>query len=519
MGMASHPNFAKGLLHQEQALPDETSLSDSGQLIDESAQKAFPPLAQALYDYNALGRQRFHVPAHAGYGEHVGGATFLAEPYRYDLTEVDGLDVLSDPEGCLAESQAGLAKLFNVAHTFLLVNGATVGLLAALLACLQPGDAVLLPRNVHRSVLSGLILTGAQPIWFLPERLAEWGLWGSVSPALVAEHLDQNSEIKALILTSPTYEGIGSDIAALSVLCRERKVLLIVDEAHGSLWPLNGHLPMSATHAGADCVVHSIHKSAGCLTQGALAHLPHGSRISQSAFQQALNLVQTTSPSYLLMASIEACCYFWASDAGQIRLTTWLDAIIDLREKLPPLLKALCLFTPVKESGISCDPSKLYWIHPRISGETWGGLFEEELALAYEAASPYGVLYQANPALEASDFARFVSSLCEGERLLANRFPEKTNESLNNQEFKPIFSCQASLEVQNPATLLPEIVFSPREAYFSPSENVSPKLAIGRIAHKVLVRCPPGIPILMPGERIQPSHLPFLPPEGFRVLR
>jgi arginine/lysine/ornithine decarboxylase len=466
-----------------------------------------PPLAQALHHYDSHGRHRFHVPAHAGHGERLGASSLLSDPYRYDLTELDGLDVLSDPEGCLADSQASIATIFKVAHSFLLVNGATVGIEAALLASLKPGDKVLLPRNVHRSVVSGLVLTGAQPIWFLPERLSQWGLWGGVSVESIESELEKQPDIKALIITSPTYEGIGSDIESIATLCRERNDLLIADEAHGSLWPLSDRLPQSAVHTLADCVIHSIHKSAGCLTQGALAHLPHHSRISSASYQQALNLLQTTSPSYLLMASIEACCHFWHSKEGQERFNTWLNQVLELRDQVPSLLKTLSLFKGDNpQQAKLCDPSKLYWIHPQIQGDDWGAVFEEELKLAYESASPYGVLYLMSPGLEGDDFKIFADLIQEGE----TRLEAAESDTI---------SCQEALEKQNPSVLIPELALSPRDAFFSESEHVETQQACGRIAHEMIVRCPPGIPILMPGERISEAHVPFLPEQGLRVVR
>ena len=257
------------------------------------------------------------MPGHSGQGFLTPGFDLGEACFAYDLTEVEGLDVLSEPSGPIAEAQAQAAALYGVAQSFFLVQGSTVGLQAAVLACLKPGDKVLLPRNIHRAVVAGLILTGAEPVWFLPPWLPDWGLWGGISPEQFEAQLNLQSDIQAVILTSPTYEGLGSDSAAIAALCREHELFLIVDEAHGSLWPLSNRLPPSACHSGADAVIHSLHKNAGSLTQTGLAHLPHGSRIDAVAFQQALNTLQTTSPSYLLLGSIDAALGFLASDAGR----------------------------------------------------------------------------------------------------------------------------------------------------------------------------------------------------------
>ena len=465
-------------------------------------------MGQALLSVDRHQWRRFHVPAHAGQLWANTDNPILSDPYRYDLTELDGLDVLSEPSDSLLEAQRQVADLFGAAQSFFLVNGASAGLLAAMLTAVRPGDKVLLPRNVHRAVLSSLILTGAEPIWFLPERLPDWGLWGAVSVEQVRRLLDIHPDIRALVVTSPTYEGIGSDIAALVQLCRQYDVLLIVDEAHGSLWPFSERLPASAVQAGADAVIHSIHKSGGCLTQGALAHLPSGSRLEPAAFQQALNMVQTTSPSYLLMADLERACHFLASKPGQVRLDQLFEHIDVIRQKLAPSLNHLKLFEPTDTQQYArWDPAKLYWSHPNSPGDVWGDLFEKALHIAYESASPYGVLYLANLGLEASDFDAFAHAFRSGESQI----------EIEMTEFG--LSLQACLEKKNPAILLPEMAITPREAFFTLGEKIPCKSAPGRIAKETVVHCPPGIPVLLPGEIIHPLHIPFLPEKGIWVVR
>jgi arginine/lysine/ornithine decarboxylase len=440
------------------------------------------------------------VPAHAGFSLWPADWDLLRDPYRYDLTELDGLDVLSEPSGCIQEAQAQAARLFGVSHSYFLVNGASVGLMAAMLTAVRPGDKVLLPRNVHRSVLSGLILSGAEPVWFLPERLDDWGLWGAVTVSQVEAELARHPSIKALFLTSPTYEGLGSDVAALSRLCRERNVLLVVDEAHGSLWNFTERLPDSACRAACDVVIHSMHKSGGSLTQGALAHLPKGSRIDPDAFQQALNTLQTTSPSYLLMASLDAACHYLASEAGQSRVQALLKQVAVLRESLSAVLHRFQLFDPGDQRF--WDPCKLYFINPFEAGEDWGGRLEAEERLAFESVSPYGTLYLANLGLEAEDFAFFQQVLCQ----------EDARQT--NAEAQPaiVFPC-------DPTIAVPEVVLSPRDAFFAPGVRLLPEAALGHTAKETVVHCPPGIPVLMPGERIRAEHLPMLPEEGVLVVR
>jgi len=467
-----------------------------------------PPLVQALKDYDQLQRRRYHVPAHAGLNLLPEAWDLVREPYRYDLSELEGLDVLSEPTESIREAQAQIAKIFGVEHSYFLVNGASVGLTAALLSVVKPDETVLLARNVHRSVLSGLILAGVKPIWFLPERLPDWGLWGAVTPAQVEEQLNAHPAVKALFITSPTYEGIGSDIQNIAKLCRSRDVLLVVDEAHGGLWPFSEQLPTSATALGADIVIHSMHKSGGSLTQSALAHLPIGSRANPTVFQQALNTLQTTSPSYLLMASLEATCHMLVSEAGQARIQALLEKTFRLRRELNANLKHFRLFQPNLEEIPVWDPCKLYLVHPTETGEDWAARLEERDRLAYESASPYGALYLANLGASNEDFQVLQQAL----------LAEDLRSTSQAQEVDLPMSLQARLEAQNPSVLLPEMAILPRDAFFSTGEQVSVEQAVGRIAKETVVHCPPGIPVLFPGERVMEMHLPFLPEEGVLVV-
>jgi arginine decarboxylase len=480
--------------------------STAWNLSRQSARTKLPPLIQALKDYDQHQRRRFHVPAHAGFNLPPLLADIIQDPYRYDLTELEGLDVLSEPSGCILKAQQRVAELFNVAHSYFLVNGASVGLMAAMLATIKPGDKVLLPRNVHRSVLSGLILTGAQPIWFLPQRLPEWGLWGAVTVEQVTAQLDENPDAKALFVTSPTYEGIGSNIGALAALCRERDVYLVVDEAHGSLWPFSEGLPASACTFACDAVIHSMHKSGGSLTQGALAHLPYNSRINPAVFQQALNTLHTTSPSYLLMASLEGACDYLASTKGQANIQYVLAQVRDLRGELKAQLNTFSLFEPSSDTVLHWDPCKLYLTHPTIPGEEWGPEIETDRQIAYESASPYGVLYLAGLGLQSEDFKVFQQVLVEEDTRLSADSPPGTR-------------IQTRLEKQNPSILIPETGLSPRDAFFSAGISIPTTEAIGRIAKETVVHCPPGIPILLQGERISEAHLPFLPQDGLLVVQ
>lgn len=462
-----------------------------------------PPLLAAMAHYDHTMRRRFHVPAHAGQALLPPDWDVLQAPYHYDQTEVEGLDVLSEPSGCLKASQEQVASIFGVRESFFLLNGASVGLAAAMLSVAGPGDAVLLPRNVHRSVLSGVILSGARPVWMLPEALTDWGIWGDVPVAVVQALLEAHPEIRALFITSPTYEGLGSDVAGLVALCRAYDVRLVVDEAHGGLWPFSAQLPQSACGWPVDVVVHSMHKTGGSLTQTALAHLPNGSRVDGAVFQQALNTLQTTSPSYVLMANLEATCHWLAGPGGQDQIQAWRQRVDDVRTALGEHLIDLRLFEPAGALRDRWDPSRLYVQHKKVSADYWAPWLElKPHGVAYEAATSDGALYVAPLGLPQEDFDALVAQMLALEQ---------------HVRAEPAsFPLRADVFCSLPA--LPDVVCTPREAFFGAGQSVLPAQAVGRIAKETVVHCPPGIPVLMPGERIQAEHVPLLPPQGVQVM-
>lgn len=365
-------------------------------------------------------------------------------------------------------------------------------MLAAMLSTLKPETRVLVPRNIHRSVISGMILTGANPVWFLPDWLEPWGVWSGITAEQITEQLEaaekRSERITAVIITSPTYEGIGSDIPAIAEVCRRHGAYLLVDEAHGSLWPFSNRLPVSACQSRCDFVVHSLHKTAGSLTQSSMAHLPHGSRINPETFQQALNTVQTTSPSYLLMASLDATRAFLDSEAGQARIDTLLDSVADLRLQFQSSVSAFSMMD-LRENPW-WDPTKLYIQGLYEAGNTWACRVEEAQQLAYESTSTFGSLYLAGLGLKLHDYDWLLKVFQDEE----SRYIEQ-----------PVY------QADTPSLPLPKWVISPREAFFARGIRIPTKNAVGCIAKETVVHCPPGIPVIIPGELIQPEHLAYLP--------
>jgi arginine decarboxylase len=468
------------------------------------------PLIDAMLAYAKQGRKRFHVPGHVG-------KAFWPEPLRHslealgidapllqhDLTELEGLDTLSIPEGVIAESQALLAQRYDVDHSFYLINGSSTGLHAAMLASFQPNDTLLVPRNAHRSIMAGMVLGDLTPHWCMPEWESDWGIWGALTLETLKHAYAKAPHAKGVVVTSPTYEGIVSPIEAIAQWCREHTLTLIVDEAHGAhLNHMLGCPKSSCRYVGGDAVVQSPHKTIGALTQGAWLHLPKGSRINSNSLQQALNTLQTTSPSYLILASLEASSAWLASEAGQAQRQRLWRNVKPLRERLHGMTAFRLLKTPCGE-GALLDPYRFYLRHAYHAGDVWTDSLEQHHGLSYELNTPLGGVYIAQAGHQPADFV----ALMNGLYAYAKQHP------LHLAEASSCFAPEA-----HPVLPIPQVAVSPRSAFFTKKEVLPLKEALGRIAGETLVRCPPGIPVVLAGEVIQPQHLPYLGVETIEVL-
>ncbi|MBP3217413.1 MAG: aminotransferase class I/II-fold pyridoxal phosphate-dependent enzyme [Lachnospiraceae bacterium] len=280
-----------------------------------------------------------------------------------DLTEITGADNLHHAEGILREAMDRTAQVFHADRTFYLVNGSTVGNLAAIRAAVSPGQEAIAAGSCHRSVLNGLELAGAKPHLLIPERVPGWDFPASVQPAQVKKLLEQFPETAALVLTTPAYEGVISDAASIAELCHDAGVLLIADEAHGAHLGLfeDSGFPAGAIAGGADLVIQSAHKTLPSLTQTALLHV-RGSRVPIARVEQALAVYETSSPSYLLMSSLDGCTGI-LRERGRELMTAWKQRLDSFYEAAGRL-QCLEVFHPdtqtMKQAGIyQMDPSKI----------------------------------------------------------------------------------------------------------------------------------------------------------------
>ncbi len=239
--------------------------------------------------------------------------------YKYDISETDAYD----PQAALHRAQERASKIYGTKHTYFLTNGSTSGIIASVLACTQKGDRVLIWKNSHPSHLNAVKLSGCEPVFYELPILKDWGIPESVNPDFV-----DVKGVKAVIVTSPSYEGIFSDIRELKKVCEKNNAYLIVDEAHGALYPFSEKLPQSAVKI-ADFTIQSLHKTAGGLNPTALLHVNCDIKADE-----ALSMINTTSPSYPLLASIEANINFLNSERGRKKLDNLIETIKNLKNNI-----------------------------------------------------------------------------------------------------------------------------------------------------------------------------------------
>ncbi|MCS7031027.1 MAG: aminotransferase class I/II-fold pyridoxal phosphate-dependent enzyme [Gloeomargarita sp. SKYG116] len=440
-----------------------------------------PRLVQQL-QHLAQGYRGFHTPGHQrGKGapdclrQWWGEAVFQA-----DLSEIPGLDNLAQPDGLLRDAQARVAEIFGAQHTWFLVNGATAGVLAALLAVHRPGGQVILPRNVHQSVIHGLMLTGAEPIFLTPAWDAQKQVWGGITPAQLTAAFQQSgtANITAVVLNSPTYKGVCGPVAECIAIAHQHHVPVIVDEAHGAHFPFHPALPPSALTSGADLVIHSTHKVLTSLTQSALLHL-QGTRVSPQRVQQCLNLIQTTSPSYLLLASLAASAEQMAAQGEPLfeALLNRVGWLIDQIQQLPGY-QVLRIDTAIPGFAAQ-DPTRLVVQTQRLglTGFALDEWLHTQHRLTAECPGYSDVTFILTPWHSDADCQALVSALAQG--------------SPQPQPLPPV-----------PLPPVTKAVLSLREAFFAPHTLVPWSAAVGRVSAAVVSPYPPGIPVLLPGEFI-----------------
>lgn len=443
------------------------------------------PLLKTLQTLANRPHAAFYAPGHKqGQGMNplfktiVGSKVFCA-----DLPELPELDNLFAPEGVIEEAQTLAAAAFGAEQTRFLVNGSTGGIIAAILATCQTGDKIILPRNIHQSVISGLILSGAIPIFIQPEYNADWDLAYSITPQALQTTLQQHSDAKAVLLVYPTYHGICGKIQQLSTITHSYHIPLIVDEAHGAHFCFHPDFPRAALTAGADLVIQSIHKVLGAMTQASMLHL-QGDIINRNRLNQALQMIQSSSPNYLLLASLDAARQQMAQGRELMEKTIILaQKARQFLSKIP----GIAVLEPPKnpQPGFTAlDPTRLTIkvSDLGLTGYQADEILHQKLGVTAELPSLKHLTFIISLGNTNADIEQLVSAFTQLSTLIKSQ-------PLNGQF--PL-----------PPSFLPAVKLSPRKAFEAASQRQKIENCVGCISAEIVCPYPPGIPILMPGEQI-----------------
>ena len=442
-------------------------------------------LYRALEIYSQEDYYPFHMPGHKRNPDTVN--TDL--PFDRDITEIDGFDNLHHPEGILKKAQETAASVYDTKECYYSVNGSTAALLAAVSATVPRNGQILVARNCHKAVYHALYLRNLIPTYVYPQMDPKWWINGGISSDKVERALAENPEIKAVLLTSPTYDGVVSDIEKIAEIVHRYEIPLIVDEAHGAHFHFSNYFPTSAAELGADLVIQSFHKTLPSMTQTAVLH-NCSDRVDSRLIRRFMGIYQSSSPSYILMASMDACMEKMSSDGNEM-FREFTKILEKARRRLSEC-KYIRLVSPeIGTAGVfDYDRSKLLFStrYASMTGSELAQILLEKYHIQVEMETEHYVLALAAVGDSGEGFER----LCQAIEEIDQEEAQKKKEKRETEEPKAGRTAYTSLSQ----------FMSITEAMESESEIRKLEESVGRISAEFGYLYPPGIPLIVPGEQI-----------------
>lgn len=441
------------------------------------------PIIDQLLKLNEQNLVSFHVPGHKNgniYNK-ISYKNFKDALYNLDTTEIPGTDNLHNAKDVIKKSQEKASKIFKSDETFFLVNGSTSGIYSMIMAATSPGDKILIDRNCHQAVINASLLGDLVPIYVYPNMNEEQGIAMGISPDDIEKQLIKHKDIKAVVLTYPTYHGIGCDLKKIEEIVHKYDKILLIDEAHGAHLGLSENLPQSALSLGADAVVQSTHKTLPSFTQSSMLHI-QGNRIDREKLRLMLRIHQSSSPSYLLLSSLDFAVMVYETE-GKYLMEDLLKNINDFREKVSKIDGISIMGEEVIGSkGVkSIDTTRLWFGLKNINGYDLEHRLREEFHIQMELSNNYGVLAVGSIANDKEDFDRLLNAL----HIIAKETKSKESKQLESFTYK-----------------MAEQVFTPREALYKNKKKVLLNKSSGYVSGEYIIPYPPGIPLIIPGEKI-----------------
>ena len=442
-------------------------------------------VCQFLLEHAKCGPVSFHMPGHKGAAVYLenGYGEFLKRMMDCDITEIPGADNLFQTEGIIKETMERYRALYASKESYLLINGSSAGLMAAILTCVPPGGEIITARNCHKSIFNGVSMAGANPVYAYPELVSDYQISGEITAAEIRRCLTEHPLSAAVILPSPNYYGICSDIKAIAEVVHEAGKLLIVDQAHGAHLKFfdryTGSEPKAAENLGADIVINSVHKTLASFTQSAIVNLC-SDRVDKYDFEDKLQLIESTSPSYLLMASLDINADL-LEQKGEALIRTWEENLQYFYQRASEMEGLRVMEHPLLDhTKINLDMSAY-----GLDGLTLESLLMER-DIFVELVTGNIVMCMTGIGNKRCDFDRLLSALRE---IALNR-----QIAINSAEAKQHLT-QKKL-VQKPL---------PRQ-----KERIKLEEAAGRVCASSIIPYPPGIPIVCPGEVIDGEILTYV---------
>ena len=448
------------------------------------------PILEALQTFRQMRVVPFDVPGHKRGRGNPELTSFLGEQcVGIDVNSMKPLDNLCHPVSVISDAEELAAEAFGAAYAFLMVGGTTSSVQSMVLSTCKRGDKIILPRNVHRSVINALVLCGAIPVYVNPEVDHHLGISLGMRREQVAKAIHENPDAVAVLVNNPTYYGVCSDLKAIVKMAHEAGMYCLADEAHGTHFYFGENMPISAMAAGADMAAVSMHKSGGSLTQSSFLLI--GPDMNPGYVRQIINLTQTTSGSYLLMSSLDISRRNLALRGKEV-----FRNVVALAEYAREEINAIGGYYAFGseiingDSVFNFDATKLS-VHTRdvgLAGIEVYDILRDEYDIQIEFGEIGNILAYLSIGDRPSEVERLVSALAE----IRRRY-QKDSTGLMNQEY-----------------LAPEVVKSPQEAFYASKKSVPLSESVGCVCSEFVMCYPPGIPILAPGELITPAILDYI---------
>ena len=452
-----------------------------------------------LKDYSDSDYYGFHMPGHKRNLDMLKSTV----PYKIDITEIEGFDDLHHAEGILKEAQIRAARIYHADETHFLINGSTVGILSAIAGVTKKGDTILVARNCHKSVYHAIYMNELNPVYLYPEFNHCAQLNTEVSVDDVREALDKYPSIRAVVIVSPTYDGVVSDVEAIAEAVHEKGIPLIVDEAHGAHFGFHPYFPQNANTRGADIVIHSLHKTLPALTQTALLHI-NGSLASRKGVREYLRMLQSSSPSYVLMSSIDSCI-----DMLENRRKELFDPYVKMLEKMRGRLRQLKRLELVETENFDRSKIVISVRHADMSSKRLYRILLNEYHLQMEMVAGTYILAMTSIGDTEDGMERLARALKEidaqaDERMRSGNYLEETPTIIGASLPRPEVVYNSSV-MEN---MLDEAAISAVPG--SKVRRLPWRDSVGYISTEYAYLYPPGSPLIVPGERVSQEAVDML---------